>query len=148
MNKDALLATLIGFGIGLLITGVLLAGPNLAKMFPAIKLPPLAFLNQKKETINPTPTPSQTGFSLTIDSPLADAIENKEELLVSGTAAPGAMVVIQGPVDEVVVVTKDDGKYAGKVTLMEGKNDITVSASQKDKQTSQTVTIYYTPEEL
>ena len=31
MNKDALFATLIGLGIGLLLTGIILVGPSVAK---------------------------------------------------------------------------------------------------------------------
>ncbi len=147
MNKDALLATLIGFGIGLLITGLLLVSPSLTKWFPKFSMPKLSFLQtQKKGTPTPTPPPAQ--FSVTIDSPLADTIENTSELLVSGVTTSNTTVVVQGPLDEAVVLTKDDGKYAGKVTLTEGKNDITVTAFTKTKQATVTVTIFYTPEEL
>lgn len=143
MNKDALLATLIGFGIGLLITGLLLVGPNILKMLPTVHLP--SFSSSQK---GPTPTPAPKEFSVTIESPLPDAIENATDLLVSGTTAAGATVVIAGPADETVVAVKDDGKFAGKVTLVEGKNDIVVAAYSGDKQTTTTTTVYYTPESL
>jgi hypothetical protein len=140
MNKDAILATLIGFGIGLLITGLLLVGPNITKSLPKIKLPTTA------STTTPTPTPSQ--FTVTIESPLAEAIENSTDVLVSGVTSPGSTVVIAGSVDDTAVVAQADGKYAGKVTLTEGKNDIIVTSYQQTKQASQTVTVYYTPESL
>lgn len=140
MNKDALLATLIGFGIGLLITGLLLVGPNITKALPKIKLPTTA------STPTPTPTPSQ--FTVTIESPLAEAIENSTDLLVSGVTSPGSTIVVAGSVDETAVVAQADGKYAGKVTLTEGKNDIIVTSYQQTKQANQTVTVYYTPESL
>ena len=146
MNKDALLATLIGFGIGLLITGLLLAGPNFLKLFPPIKLPTISFSQQKKNAVTPTPTPPQ--FAVTIESPLPDSIESNEVLLVSGATSPGATVVIGGPTDETVVVVKDDGKFAGKVTLVEGKNDVVVTSYLNDKQATSAVTAYYTEEEL
>lgn len=147
MNKDALLATLIGFGIGLLITGLLLVGPNITKTLPNINLPAVTlFQSKQKSTPTPTPTPSQ--FSVTIESPLAGTIENSTDLLVSGVTAPGSTVVIAGSVDDTVVVAQTDGKYAGKITLTEGKNDIIVTSYQQTKQTSQTVTVYYTPESL
>ncbi len=147
MNKDALLATLIGFFIGLLITGLLLAGPNLAKMLPNLKLPTINWPKaQQKTTLTPTPTPAD--FAVTIDSPLADSIEAKDEILVSGTTSPEAMVVVSGQIDDAVVKVKNDGKYAGKVSLNEGKNEITVTSYLKDKQISQTVTIFYTPEDF
>jgi hypothetical protein len=137
MNKDALLATLIGFGIGLLITGALLVGPN---VFKTIHLP--------QQNNSPTPTPTPSSFSVKIESPLPDTIENTSDLLVTGTASSGSTVAIAGPLDETVVLVKDDGKFAGKITLTEGKNDITVLSYLGDKQTSQTVTVYFTEEQL
>jgi len=140
MNKDALLATLIGFGIGLCITGLLLVGPNITKALPKIQLPKTA------SAPAPTPTPSQ--LTVTIESPLAEAIENSTDLLVSGVTHPGSTVVIAGSVDDIAVVAQTDGRYAGKITLAEGKNDITVTAYINTKQVVQTVTVYYTPESL
>jgi hypothetical protein len=145
MNKDALLATLIGFGIGLLITGLLLVGPNVLKLFPAVKLPSLAATQQKAKTPTPTPTP-KTGF--TVESPLPDSIENAPDLLVSGTASSGATVVIAGFTDESAVVVGTDGKFAGKVTLGEGKNDISVTSLTGLTSKTQMVTVYYTQEKL
>jgi len=147
MNKDALLATLIGFGIGLLITGLLLVGPNITKALPKVILPTITFFQPKqKSTPAPTPTPSQ--FSVTIESPLAETIENSTDVLVSGVTSPGSTVVIAGSVDDTAVVAQTDGKYAGKITLTEGKNDIIVTAYRQTNQASQTVTVYYTPESL
>lgn len=146
MNKDALLATLIGFGIGLVITGLLLVGPNVAKLFPAMKLPHFSFLQNQKASPTPTPTPKPVGFA--IESPLPETIENSTDLLVNGTAVKGATVVIAGPNDESAVVVGTDGKYAGKVTLSEGKDDISVTQVFAGKSTTQTVTVYYTQEQL
>jgi hypothetical protein len=147
MNKDAILATLIGFGIGLLITGLLLLGPNITKSLPKINLPTVSFLQPKQQpTVTPTPTPSQ--FAVTIESPLTDAIENTTDLLVSGVTAPGSTVVIAGSVDDTVATAQPDGKYAGKVTLAEGKNEIVVTSYLATKQANQTITVYYTPESL
>lgn len=147
MNKDAILATLIGFGIGLLITGLLLVGPNITKALPKINLPTMTWFQSKQPQPNaPTPTPQPTGF--TIESPLADAIENTSEILVSGVTIPGSTVVIAGDVDDTVAVAQADGKYAGKITLTEGKNDIVVTGYDQTKQVNKIITVYYTPESL
>ena len=143
MNKDALLATLIGLGIGLIITGALLLGPNVTK---SIALPKFSFGSPKqKPVVSQQPAPKD--FFVSIDSPIADDIASKEELLVSGKTLADGMIVIQGHKDEDVVKAKGDGVYAGKITLSEGKNDITVTAYKDAKQVTQTVTVYYTPEE-
>jgi Glucodextranase, domain B len=147
MNKDALLATAIGFGIGLLITAILLVGPSAAKFLPNVKLPAFSWLKQQpKNTPEATPTPTQ--FTVTIDSPLDETIEAKEVVLVSGVTAPKSMVIIQGIEDEAVVRVGDDGKYAGRITLFEGKNDVSVTSYLGQEQAQKTTTVYYTPETL
>ena len=55
MNKDALLATLIGFGIGLLITAMLLVGPKLLVYLPNISFSiPKFNVSQSVPTTTPT----------------------------------------------------------------------------------------------
>jgi len=148
MNRDALLASLIGFGIGLLITGALLVGPNLIKGFPRINLPKITFFQKGTTQVTPTPSPTPAPISFTITSPLSEAIVATSDLLVSGTAPTAAIVVVAGPLDEDVMVVKDDGKYAGKISLTEGKNDVTVTSFTNGKGTTQTVTVFYTKENL
>jgi len=156
MNKDALFATLIGLGIGLLLTAIILVGPSIAKSMPtfsfpnltSIRLPSLDFL--KKATPTPTidPTQQPKEHTLTIDSPLEEAIEQTDSVLVSGSTSTNATVVIQGPSDDVVVVANGDGKYAGKIKLQEGINTITVTSySATKEQKTQSIVVYYTPEE-
>jgi len=149
MNKDAVLATLIGFAIGLFITGLLLVGPNITKALPKIKMPAITFSQSKqKPTVAPTAGATPPQFAVTIESPLAEAIENSADLLVSGVTEPGSTIVIAGSVDDTAIVVQDDGTYAGKITLTEGKNDIIVTSYRQTNQASQTVTVYYTPESL
>ncbi|MBU1326748.1 hypothetical protein KKB64_01615 [Patescibacteria group bacterium] len=148
MNKDALLATLIGFGIGLLIMGLLLVGPNLSKSLPHIALPNISlpkFAKRPSTAPSPTPTIPQ---SLTIDSPLPDSIELENSVLVSGSASPGSVVVIQGLLDETAVTPTDDGKFAGEVLLKEGVNELIITMHKVDEATSQSVSVYYTQEEF
>lgn len=147
MNKDAILATIIGFVIGLCITGLVLLGPRLAKYLPklSIHLPTLS-LSQAKPS--PTPSPKQKPFTLTIDSPIAESIESNSDLLVSGTTAGSSTVVIVGNTNDSIAKATSDGKYAGKVTLVEGENDITVTSYNKKDHAAQMVKVYYTPEQF
>lgn len=150
MNKDALLATIIGFGVGLIIAALVFLGPSLIKNFPGITWPDLSKLTIKFAPANkakPTPTP-KPGEGLTIQSPLPEAIEPKNETLVSGTVAPDSMVVIETNSTESVAVANSQGSYAGKIALNEGKNDITVTSYTKGKVQTQMVTVYYTPEDF
>jgi hypothetical protein len=146
MNKDALLATAIGFVIGLAITGLLLVGPSIMQKFPkfSFQMPTLP----KAQPKQPTPTGKQEIKELTIDSPIAESIEHEKELLVTGKAMPGSIIVLQGVSGEIAVTTNDDGAYAAKVTLVEGKNDVIVTATAKDYTSSKILTVFYTPEAL
>jgi len=146
MNKDAFFATLIGLGIGLLLTGIILVGPNIVKSMPKVTLPSINLSFLKKQP-TPTPAPSpEAKYEVTIDSPLPDAIESTDSVLVSGGTLKESKVIIQGIIDDVVIMTNGDGKFAGKVTLTEGKNDILVTSYHASVSAIQKVTVYYTPE--
>lgn len=153
MNKDAVFATLIGLAIGLILTGIILIGPNALKSlphinglsFPKITLPKIAF-PQKKNIPTPSTPVQKELHTVSIESPLEDAIETTDQVLISGTTSKESKVIIQGFVDDVVVMTNGDGKYAGKVTVNEGKNEILVTSYHEKDVATQTITIYYTPE--
>jgi hypothetical protein len=147
MNKDAILATIIGFIIGLCITGLVLVGPRLTKFFPKISFHLPSF---SKTIPQPTPTTilKQKPFNLTIDSPINESIESDSSLLVSGTTTSDSIVVVQGNVNDSVTAETRNGKYAGKITLIEGENDITVTSYNNKDHSTQTVTVYYTPEQF
>ncbi len=146
MNKDALLATIIGFGVGLILTGLVFLGPTFFKSFPSFSFPKITwpkFFSVTKP-INPTPTPTKSNATLTIEAPLADSVETRSELLVSGKTKPHAVVVLSTLDTERVVVANDDGAFATNITLSEGKNDILVSSFADKKIQTQTVTVFYT----
>ena len=151
MNKDALLATIIGFGIGLVITGALILGPSISKSFPKLSLPKITLpkINlASKQGTSPAPALQPTELTVTIAAPLDEAIEPDKSVVVSGTTLSGAIVAVAGELDDDVVKTNGDGGYAGKVSLTEGENVITVTAYKGGKSISQTVTVFYTPEEF
>ena len=150
MNKDALLATIIGFGIGLVITGLVFAGPSIFKKFPSIHLPSLSIFIPKSSNTSkkPNPTPRPNSNDLAIESPLAESIEAKPEVLVSGRTAPNSTVVIEGESNEAVAVANAQGAYAGTITLGEGKNEIIATSYTNGKIQKQNVTVYYTPEKF
>lgn len=141
MNRDAILATVIGFGVGLLIMGSLLLGPNIAQFLPKLNFD---FLKTNQQT----GTPEAPAPTLTIDSPLDEAIESEAAVLVSGKAAPAATIALQGPRDELVVEATREGTYAGRVGLVEGTNTIVVTMYNNGEAASLTKIVYYTPEEF
>lgn len=148
MNKDAIMATVIGFGIGLLITAAILFAPGAIGLISTIRLPKLT---QTNNTIGVSPTPAQDNQSisgLTIESPLPDAIAPSDTIFVSGNAKPGSVVVLETPDGAVVSQANEQGKYAADVLLSEGKNDIVVTSYDTGVEESKTITIYYTQEDF
>lgn len=142
-----MLATTIGLILGLTIAGVFIFGPGIARAIPKFSLPSFSLPKPSTKT-SPQPTSTPKEFSVTITAPLADAVEPKKDVVVSGLTITGATVVIQGPIDEDVVLAGEGGAYAGRVTALEGKNDITVTAYAQNgtKQAQSSVTIFYTEE--
>lgn len=145
MNRDAIIATVIGFGIGLVITGIFLVGPNFVQYMPKISWPSFAL---PKSQPKPTPTPTPAAQTFSISAPLADSIESEDTVLVSGNSPGGSLVVIEGTTDEVIVSANGDGKYAGKISLEEGKNEIVVTSYMSGKPSRLSVIVFYTPEKF
>jgi len=155
MNRDAIIATLIGFAIGLVITGMILLGPTITRQLPGIRFPQIQWPTITLPSFPgfgsksaPSPAPTNAPPALTIDAPLPDTIEPKDTLIVSGTAPAGSVVVVGGPVDEAATHATAEGKYAAQVSILEGKNDISVTMISATQQVTQSVTVYYTPEEF
>lgn len=146
MNKDALLATIIGFGVGLVLTGLVFLGPTLFSSFPSFSFPKISWPNffSAKSSVKPTPTPIKISDTLSIEAPLGDSLETRSETLVSGKTKPRAIVVVETNDTEAVVVANETGTFATKITLSEGKNDIIVSSHADKTIQTQTVTVFYT----
>lgn len=152
MNKDAVTATVIGFVVGLVITSVILFGPT---ALASVKN--LPFLNKStvKNSILPLREQAQDkdqkpteSVPLLIDSPFQESISGSKELLISGTTFPDSAIVISGSAEDYVTTSSADGKYAGKINLDEGKNDIQVSVIRNNVPVSSLLTVYYTPEQF
>jgi hypothetical protein len=149
MNKDALLATIIGFIIGVAITGGILFAPKAAKYLPHFNFPKLNLANNSKpKQPSPKTTPQVKPTTFSITSPLDSSLITSDTILVSGTAPVASYVTIGGFSDENAITVGSDGKFAAKIAVGEGRNDITVTAFQNNDVASKKVTVYYTPEKF
>lgn len=151
MNKDAILASIIGFAIGLCITGFLLVGPNILKNLPRISLPRRENITAQQPG-NADSGPETTGAAsdggFIVTDPVAEKIVSEKTLTVSGTAEPGSLLVIQGYGEETVIAANSEGKFTSTLTLEEGKTDVIVTNYVSGKPTSKTIPVYYTEEEF
>lgn len=111
-------------------------------------------ISQKKEInlplIQQEPSiPTKLPFTLTLTQPENDALLEKPEASVSGKTQSNTQVIINGPLDDQVIKSSNDGSFSAKVSLDEGANQIVVTALNSDgSEKSETRTVTYTKEEF
>jgi len=140
VRKEVLIAIIIGFGLGLVITfGIWTANKALREVAPEETLAPEA---------TPTPTPT-AAFSLNLTSPEDNSISEEETIEVSGTTAPGAIVVILYQEGEKILEADSEGKFSTEITLAGGPNEIMISAyDQEGNEAEKTLTVVYSTAEI
>ncbi len=88
------------------------------------------------------PPPSSEPVTLQVLSPQDDSVVSTQQVTVTGTASPGAVVTVN---DDILVVGSD-GQFQDIVTLDEGLNLIEVIASNTSgSETSLELTVTYEP---
>lgn len=146
MNRDALFATAIGFSIGLVITGFIILGPGLVERVSKLSI------RNPVRVINPTVTPKvvqNSNPTFTISSPGEGEIVINNSLIISGTAFPGSLVVMQGIGDDIATKVDESGKFAVKATLSLGKNEISLGMYPENGEVVyKTISVFYTPEDF
>lgn len=140
MRKEVLIAIIIGFALGLVITfGIWTANKALKETAPKKEEVPVP-------TLTPTPTPTQV---LVVSSPEDNSISDKEKIEVSGKTSPKAVVVVLYGEGEKIIEADEEGNFSSEITLTGGANEITISAYDKDgNEVSKSLTVVYSTAEL
>lgn len=136
MPKEALIAIIIGFLFGLIITfGVYTANRSLKE--------------QEVEAEAPSPTAPASRESspealLVIDSPENESLVSEEKLVLRGRSNPEAIIAIFTEENEHLLTASKEGTFSAEITLVKGVNNIKVTAVDKENQkTEQDLTIVY-----
>ncbi|OGY17732.1 MAG: hypothetical protein A2784_01250 [Candidatus Chisholmbacteria bacterium RIFCSPHIGHO2_01_FULL_48_12] len=131
MKKEVILAIVIGFSLGLVITfGIYTARQAISR----------------HQTTNPSPSPqaspvTSSAHGLTITAPEPETVFTKTEATVSGMTTPNALVTLFTQEAEVIVYADTTGKFSTPVTLVGGANDITITAITPEGLTATTTLI-------
>lgn len=145
MRKEVLIAIIIGFGLGLVITfGIWRANKSLKETVTSKQE-----ISEEKaeEIITPTPVKETTGFSLT--SPENNSISNKDKIAVTGKSTPEAVIVVLYQEGEKILETDKEGNFSTEITLVAGSNEIKVSSFGKDgSESTQTLYVVYSSAEI
>jgi len=147
MKKEVLIAIIIGFGLGLVITfGVWRANKVLKEVAPKQQSPPSQVQEEEK---TPSPTPPSSQLSLVITSPEDNSIINKEKIVVSGKTSSEATVVITYEEGEKIIQTDENGNFSSEITLVGGANEIIVSAyDEEGNEVTKTLNLVYSTAEI
>ena len=137
MRREVLLAIIVGFTIGLIITfGV----------YTARKA-----LNNRTVTL-PQPTPvaspqtTVTTHFITVTQPETETVHSQEKIALTGTTTPNSVVTVFTEEDEILIYADAEGKFSANIELIGGANIIKlVSINPDSNQTAETeLTLVYT----
>lgn len=145
MKKEVLIAIIIGFGLGLVITfGIWSANRNVTER---------EISTASGQPVTPLPTrpvesPDHNLF-LTLDNPVNELLTNGETLTVSGETLTGLPVVILTDRSEVVTQADTAGNFSTEIDLTAGVNYLTVIAvTEQGEEVKKEVSVVYSTAEI
>jgi len=140
MRKEVLIAIIIGFGLGLVITfGIWTANKALKETAPT---------TTPTEEVEVTPTPIPT-LELVITSPENNTISEEEIIEISGQAVPKAIIAITYPEGEKLFEADEDGSFSTEISLVGGDNLIEISAfNEEGDEATKTLTVVYSTADI
>jgi hypothetical protein len=141
MRKEVLIAIIIGFGLGLVITfGIWTANKALKSAPPETPTEP--------EIVEETPSPVPE-IELIITSPEDNTISETEMIEITGQTSANAIVTIVYPDGEKILEADEKGNFTSEISLIGGDNLIEVSAfNQQGDQSKKSITVVYSTAEL
>lgn len=135
MNKEKIITIVIGLTVGVVVTGGYFAITNF-----------LPRLQKKEDKIIVQPAPKNTdtvvlgntSLKLAVTTPTDQSATQSATILVSGTTAPAATVVIFGNADEKIASADALGNFSTNLKLESGENQLSITAFA-NKITSQVI---------
>lgn len=142
MRKEVLIAIIIGFGLGLVITFGIWTANRALKGAPSTPAP-----SKEEEAITPTSAPQE--FSLIITSPEDESISTQEKIEVAGKTTPDITVVILYQEGEKIIQADSQGSFSSEITLVGGANQIEITAYDQDgNEVSKIINVVYSTAEI
>lgn len=145
--KEPLLAIIIGFIIGLVITfGIWTANKSLKQgQNPTTTTASPSPSGEPNTTPSPHPTVSPSTSGLTITSPDNEAVFNTASAKLTGTAPAGSVIVLVGGPNEQILQADSTGQFSTEIDLESGYNLLTLTTyDSAGASTSKVLTLTYT----
>ncbi len=147
MRKEVIIAIVLGFGLGLLITfGVWQVNKKFQPNTDTEPTPlPTAPITPAPE--QPTPTPAPSGFQIL--TPEDNSLTAEKETLLSGTGEPNAIIVVFYEEGEKILEADENGNFSSSIPLVAGTNKILVkSFDENGERVEKTLNIIYSTAEI
>lgn len=131
MRKEVIIAIIIGFLIGLVITyGVHTA--NKAVKETTVPSPATTNKTANEKTIQ------ETNHTISISSPDNYLATSSASINIEGQTTPESVIIIFSEKGEYFTQTTADGNFTSKINLAPGLNQLTINSISKDYQETQT----------
>lgn len=142
MNKDTVVASVIGFGLGLIAAIGLWVVPRILPKTKPAETPTTEISSETKaEQVSGT-------TSLEVTSPSDGQILKSDSLTIQGKATTAEYIVVTTTQEFQVVKPTPDGEFAAKFALQEGANEIRITGYQGNATEAKTLTVFYWKEEI
>jgi hypothetical protein len=141
MRKEVIIVVIIGILIGAIVAyGIYTAQTAIRKQQDQFKV------SEQLPSPEPTPIVSHT---LTIIEPANESISDQEEITITGSTTPNAVITIFTEENEYLLSADAEGAFSAAVTLIGGANDIIVTAfDEQGNRAEQVLTVVYSTAEL
>lgn len=137
MNKDTIVASTIGFSLGLVAAIMLWVVPRI--MPKNVPKPSPVASSQEIQVTNDEISPTQ-GFTIT--SPQDGEVVPGEAVKISGVAPGAVTVTVTTPEQSQVATPNSQGEFSTTLALAEGANQIVVTSITKNAQDTKTLSVY------
>ena len=145
MKKEILIAIIIGFILGLVITfGIWTANKSLQENTKT----QTTEVNESQPIVTETST-EKGQISLVISSPENNALVNQEKIEIVGQTAAQATVTILYEEGEEVFQADEKGEFSQEINLVGGANEIKITAFDAEgNETNKTLNLVYSSVEI
>lgn len=140
MNKDTVIASFIGFGLGLIAAITLWVVPRILPKNPQTQ-PTI----QQETTSNEQENKSKI---FEISAPMDGSISESDTIKVSGSALGAQLIVIATATKNVVITPDASGNFSEDIGISEGGNNITITQYNETDYETKHLYIYYYPESI
>ncbi len=139
MKKEVLIAIIVGFSLGLIITfGIYRAQKSLSER-----------AESKNTDQNTTQIESTANISLSITQPEDGSITNKDTITIGGISKKNALITIISPEDHKSVQADELGNFSVEFSLDVGENQIHISSFSDDNtKQEKTISVVYSSYEF